>query len=378
MKKLLLSVLISVLTTTGTFAMSFDTPAGELNIYGSVRSYIFYTDISGSDTYRDLTSVKMGLQGNSRTGIQWKQDNIFVHFELGLGGTAHDTAGLRLLYADYTFENGMGKFRAGQFATISDTTAIFSRKADNDASLFGFGAVAQIRRPGIMYTVKGFSIALTTMAGNDSGNFTGLYASTYTDVRFRELLPKIEIDYQLPISLPVRVFGAYALVNADAIDNSTGTNSKKNLDATGFHIGAAVSPVIDSFYAHITGFYAVNGGLYSMIKTGNGSGGLANVLPVLNANNKIKNTDTTGVAVAVGYKLSPLMTAEVGGGYQISNNTLYNKADCNRGFYANLTYKPNKWVMITPEIGYLDYMKTFSGKDDAKVIQIGGQYRMDF
>lgn len=72
------------------------------------------------------------------------------------------------------------------------------------------------------------------------------------------------------------------------------------------------------------------------------------------------------------------MTAEIGGGYQISNNTLYKKADCNRGVYANLTYKPNKWVMITHEIGYLDYIQTFSGKDDANVIQIGGQYRMDF
>lgn len=369
MKKVLLTLMFSC-AAFAAHAMSFDVPAGNLDVYSSMRFTAMYQDITNSANYRDFNAVKLALQTNSRVGFKWSSEDLFMQTELGLGSNAT----LRLVYGGYKLNGGeYGTIRIGQFAAVADAQTIHSRRFNTDDGIAAFGSLANVRRPGIGYDYKGLTIQLLTLA-DDSANYTGkLPAAAYHDVRYKELVPRIELAYKMK-GIPLTVFGSYAYFTADALEAD---NDTKDFNATAYHLGLAFTPNFDKAYARLSGFYAVNAGLYGVVKTGDGKGGTTNLIPDFKANGSVRDATTYGGGLSLGYKATAMTTFEVGGGYQSSSSQKWVKDDNNMGFYANATIKAAKGIMITPEVNYVDFMKNSKGQKDAKVFLVGAQFRVD-
>lgn len=368
MKKLFVLAILACFSLNA-HAVQFDTPVGKLDIYASVRAFSAYNDLSVDDDTagrRDFSDLKTRLQTNSRFGAKFDSGKIYGQVEFD----GASDIGLRLLYAGYKLDGDNGKVQFGQFTSISDTKGYANRVLDSDAALVGFGALNDARRAGIGYYVKGFSVQLTTLSQDD--RHRGLIQG-YTDVRLKEFVPKIELAYQIK---DFKVMGAFAHYTANGWDAA---NSKdKDFDANAYHVAFGYTPKFDNLTVKVSGMYAVNAGLYSMVRTGNSSGEPStNLIPAIDSDNDIEDIKTYGGTLAFNYKVNSNVSTEFGIGYQVSDSDIWDKKDANMAVYVNAPITVYKGFRVTPEIGYLDYLKDRNDIKEPKVLQAGVQLRID-
>lgn len=383
MKKILAALAISAMALTG-HAFEVAGPAGSsLDIYTSIRSYGLYQGVDSETT--DLGETLMGVQSNSRLGFIFKKDNVYAQIEynqpMGATSTTYDDTGLRLAYAGFTFAEHSGLYM-GQMATLVDTGPKFFRRLYADAGISGFGGLGGPRRPGLKYQVNdNFAVQLLTLK-SDSSNYTDIFSgSRYSNVTFEEKLPKIELQYKFD-EIPVTLMGAYAYFSLQADDSVTG-EKKRDFSTSAYHVAFLADPKIGNFGLKLTGFYAVNGGLYAQVTTGTATSKPANQTIYLNEDGDgVEDVKTYGFGASINYKLDKQSSVELGGGYQSSSSDMYEQDDDNVGVYMNYNYKINKYVQVTPEIGVYDFKQNAAKKgtdpvDSARIIQAGVQLRID-
>jgi hypothetical protein len=374
MKKNYIVALFILLFSLNSYAMQFETPdGGSLDIYASIRAYTAFESVK-SDTY-ELAQMRLNLQSNSRVGFIYEKENLYALIELGgMGGEIKN----RLAYLGYKFSENTALYM-GQLESIT-TTGEFERRLSDDGAADGFGSLATPRRPGILFSFYDLSVQLSTLRGDYERYSDMLESSVYLseNVRFQEVIPKIEISYTFK---PLTVLGAFAQFGVKADQTDLGgvmINEDKNFDTYAYLAALLVNPSFGSTYLSGTAFYSVNGGLFDQVLTGDAEGEFDSQLgSSLKDDSEIYDITSFGAALAVGQKFSDALTLEIGGGYQTSSSDAYTKDDNNFGVYATLIYKPVQHLQTAFEIGYMDFLNNSDGSEGAKVYQAGIQVRLD-
>jgi len=379
-KKILAVIALLTVSITG-YAFEIEGPSNsKLDIYASIRTYGMVQDLESETT--DTTESLLGVQINSRLGFIFKKDNIIAHVEYnqpnGSSDTTYASNGLRLAYVGMTFDGDRAVY-VGQQSTIAGAGPAMGRKLTGDSGIAGFGGLGGARRPGIRYDFsKNFQVLLFDTRP-DSSNYSKIFTgSQYSDVNVEQKLPKFEVQYAIP-ALRLSLMGAYSMFSATAKDAN---NEEKDFDTSAYHVSFLANPSYGKFGLKLTGFYAVNGGLYAQVSTGSNSSKFVIQPNYLNAKGEVEDVKTYGGGVTFVYKVDKQSTLEVGYGFQSSSSDMYEKDDDNMGVFANYNYKLNRYVQITPEIGFYDMKENATKKgqnptDSAAIIQAGIQFRID-
>ena len=383
MKKILLT-LIFILAGTSAFAVTFKAGEDTIDLYASMRAFAVFnhtevnsaTSVCGGLPGNACSQLVMGLQGNSRAGVRWTRGDFFVHNEWGMDAENTNVT-LRFLYGDYKFNGGdSGRIRIGQLPGIVHTSLFYDSKLSADNALQGFGTIADVRRMGINYEIGNFSVAAISMR-QDRANVTGLLGGT-----FIELMPRLEAAYSIS---DFTVAGTF--VTSHTRNNDGERQNLRSVSAG--HIMAAANPKIaENARLIVSGFYAVNGGLYGMVTTGTGWNNNEAVnratlaMPRIKAGTdefELDNTSTFGAAVAV-----TVDAFEAGFGFQSTGNEQWVDNKMGMGVYANYKYRKSIF-RVTPEIRYLhagDHIRFKSAGEtpvmkDVRGLQVGVQFRFD-
>ena len=374
----LLLLAILVCFSANAYAAQFDTPAGKLEVYSSIRGYAGFSEVSDVPGKRDDSQFKIALQSNTRFGTKFSTSKLTGHVEFGgLGSETSDKADptLRLAYGDYKLDNG-NTFRFGQFATASQ--ASYNRVGDEDGGLDGFGNLKQVRRTGLGYYVGDLSLHLYTLSQDAWKPVYTAPDNSKPTIRFQALLPRFEAAYKLK---DVKVYGSFAVFNAETESESV---AEKEFDATAYHFGVNLTPKFGNVGLNVNAFYASNAALYGMVVDGAGKGTNKDRLkPALKANSdEVEDITTFGGALGVNFKIDDSKALEVGVGYQVSDQDGWDEDAETLAIYAQLPITVMKGFKITPELGYFDYgssvMHTGGKKvDEPKVIQALVQFRFD-
>jgi hypothetical protein len=195
---------------------------------------------------------------------------------------------------------------------------------------------------------------------------------------FVEIMPRFEVAYKVS---DVTMAGTFVKASArGGEDKLYGVNAG--------HIMVAANPKIaDNTRLIMSGFYSVNGGVYSMVSVGGGYSKSEAVnrddyraVPVLKSDSEkieFDNTSVYGGAIAISAG-----AFEAGYGIQSAGNNAWEENQNSMGFYANYKYRVSNF-RVTPEIGYLISGDKWTpkggttGREASKGFRAGIQFRFD-
>ena len=346
-------------------------PAGAVdwNFYGSARMATFWTHQDYGDGERSLDNgqavsddndLRWDFQTNSRIGAKVKADKVSGHFELGLKGNSSGDVdvGTRKLYGVWDF--GAGKLKVGKDYTPV-TQFISGQAFDNDLALQGYGEMWGDRMGQVALSFGGFEIALVTPKSGDinslSYNAAGAVVQTPTDGDVDEWLPKIEAKYAMTMdAFNWAIRGGFQTYT---IEDVVGTGGDTNdVDVTSWIIGADAGFNFGPAYVKGAVSYGQNVGNadWNIKNTTGTQGGLAE----WDGNDGTNDVDTLMAALVAGFKMSDMVTFEVGAGYRNDDCGDFSDGfdDDNDLFaiYGQALVTLAKGVYIVPEVGYYDYM----------------------
>ena len=335
MKKLF--VIFAALTLVGAFAAT--TLAADWGFYGSSRIMTWYEgyseDLSG--TGESESTVQWKQQGNSRIGANVKvNDALSGRFEYG------DGPNLRILWGEYNF--GGWSLGLGQnYTPVSWWVGAQAYGQDN--GLIGYGAPYGSRKDQIKMRAGGFQLALIENTNNGG---------------YETMLPKIEARYDFGFSnFKMGVFGGYQSYKDTAADESVssmmyGLGFNGNFGA--FWFNSAFQGGTNMAEAGWYGTYDGN-----MMAPGG------------------EDTQTMGIALALGMSASEVMSFEGGLGYTAeSNDDLGDETDTTMALYVNMTYTIAPGFFVVPEIGYVDNMKNMADADEGTLTYAGAKWQINF
>jgi hypothetical protein len=361
MKKLLVALLV--------LGLAAPAMAADVAMYGSFRTHLGYYSASeefltGAPAYDgtiastatqsggfDDAGTVLTLSGQSRFGAKAKaSDTLSAVFELGLtettGTTQTSNTYLRLAYGTWNFGAGslvMGKdYTPATFLGYSNMIADIGDQGEAILLVAGLPYIG--RQPQLKLKIAGFEFALIE-ANNAAATVTG-YAS---DKDF--VLPRMELAYQLNTPMvsvrPVVGYQTYDVVNRGA------SETDKSIDS--YVAGLGVQLRLGGFYANATGSYMINAGNYG--ETNVVAGTFTNLLNARIVNDSIEDSELTMATLALGFKINPMLRAEVGGSYNnVKVDTAPGISAEQTGFlyYAQLGIVVAPGVTITPEVGMVD------------------------
>lgn len=340
------------------------------NFYGSARVSTFWTDadVDGGDDPN--TQFDEGLQSNARIGANVKvSDELIGAFEYG----ADDgNANIRLLYGEWDF--GAGKLLIGKDYVPLNLTGSNQVYMD-DGALEGYGGeLYGSRRAQIKLTFGDFQIAFvennTNYAAYDAVNVVSPESDADVDV----IMPKIEIKYALTgDNWAVVMVGGYQTFDVD--------NGTVDDDVTSWGLGVDASATFGGFFvtAQVNGGTNV-GNLWLIDVTGFNPDddaigkGYAEV-----AGNRIIDNDAIGGRICLGYTFNDMFAVEVGYGYQQTELDISRADEIeSQSYYINFPITLAPGVVITPEIGVVDYTvdDLASGQED--ITYFGAKWQINF
>ena len=349
MKKLLLSVLMVMLAMP---ALAFEIPMPDgmsLKMYGQVRmnAVYDYKNVSNGTTNNIGSDFRMNWQGNSRFGINFSAGNFFANAEMNVKpDQVGEPIGFRQFYGGYTFENGLTLI-AGNKSTLTGN-GISSDVYYVDNGLVGFGTASDSRRPMLMVSYAGLSVAAVANIDNTAVENAVNIAETY--------IPRFEIAYDYESDfMTARVFGTYGLFT-----QKYGINGTERANIHAWHAGFDVMPTFGNMYVGISAFVGMNAGMYGAVYTLDSSGyDVIEIKPSLDVDGNVNDVLTWGVAAVFGMQVSEMISFEIGGGYQDST------ADNFR------SYKDDKKVGIAGYAAYIQTPITFAEGHFTLVPQVG-------
>ena len=348
--------------------------AASWKFYGSVRMATFYNDFKAKDNHVDNggkaindKGTRWNLQNNSRIGARVTIGDISGHFEYGHDGVNNDPM-TRLLYGTWNF--GPGKILVGK-----DYTPLYlpvnNKVYGGDNLMFGLGQFYGGREAQIKLIYGAFQLALIDPT---RGATTNGVSGAGTDV----YLPRIEASYDLDFG-PVtgRVIGGYKTYEVVTNEDLANEN-EESIDS--YILALALKYTAGPFYAGLTGFYAQNIGAYAgtsmSIKLTNNYVANWGTLPTTTLGYPVGDEDckTWGFAVALGYKVSDMITFEAGYGYQQDKWDDVKVKASNLYLQMPITVAKNFWIV--PEIGMEDFK--FDGDKVGKTTYIGAKWQINF
>ena len=349
MKKLLFSFLAFAISAVPVLAFEIPMPEGmKLDMYGQARMTAAYEYSNVSDTTTNIISsdFKMRWQGNSRFGINFSAGNFFANAEMNVMPDQVGSVGFRQFYGGYTFENGLTLI-AGNKSTLTGN-GISSDVYYVDNGLVGFGTASDSRRPMLMVSYAGLSVAAVANIDNAAVENAVDIAETY--------IPRFEIAYDYESDfMTARVFGTYGLFT-----QKYGTNGTERANIHAWHAGFDIMPTFGNMYVGISAFVGMNAGMYGAVYTLDSSGyDVTEIKPSLDAEGNVNDVLTWGVAAVFGMQVSEMISFEIGGGYQDST------ADNFR------SYKDDKKVGIAGYAAYIQTPITFAEGHFTLVPQVG-------
>lgn len=381
---ILFTILFSaVFGTSNVFAYSFiDNDDLKLDLYGKLYLDAFYTSASENHSSGEASmSRKSGVEFNmlnfSKVGVKVQYKNLESVAEFG---TSPDGI-IRLLYAQYTFNNG-SSLLFGQAATIAGYS--FGQLSYNQNCLIDYGTLDTPRRPMVKYSIKGVSLALISGKGlpimGQDASYTYLndvadeMNSTNQDgnVTIIDWIPRFEIAYHISSKIfNGKVFGSYAPY---VMQSKKTSGSYGDYYLNTYSVGAGGQFDIGKAYIQVSAYYGMNltltKNLFNPLNPGIKRES-DNALTML-------NVESAGGAIGFGYRINDILTPQIGGGFSRAFGGPIDNFDDAFGIYANVIVKVYDWLSLTPEIAYLDNMYDGNGSKQGNKIFAGIQMEISF
>jgi len=364
----------------------------EVSLYGSVRMESFHRWFSkeaagrGGELDKDITQYEIG--DSSRFGANFKAGNTSANVELrpyGGGEGGSTSSNFRQWWGQVDFTGW--QLRVGQQSVLD---GLFPPGCCIDEgsvqSNFG-GWSGRVRQPGLAAFIPvgqgtfKFGLFAPGDLGADATESTTLNpALAGYDASVDHHIPQIQASYSIKLGPASLMFvGGYQTYD-EVFWNGTGatTDVTESIDSwvLGGELQAQFGPFTIMWQLH----YAVNATAYK------GRPGFENPRydPVTN---DIQDVNQWGSFGRFLYKMSDLVTWELGGGYVdiTQDYSPANEDDSGLFVYFNAQIFLSKTFRFTPEIGYFDYRDRSQdpGQPAASVDQgnewyLGAYWRIDF
>ncbi len=353
MKKLVLLILGLVLVAS-LFA--------DVKVYGRVRTGAWYTnydkDFTGGNSLLKLNSA---IYASSRFGASFNYDNFKAKAEIGMkNGNA---IFLRLAYGEYNF--GSVKVLFGQdftgFTSKNYSSQAYNSNRSSEVANVKFGAFFDSRHPMLKLT---FAKMLYVMFMQPNKVDPAGIGAASIDALF----PKVN-------------FGLNYKADNFSISPTFGFNySKYNKDRNPLEIDDAVTAfafatsfkyMMDKFCFKAQINYGQNIADYGIKAPANSSA-------YYDANNELKNSTTMGGFLQMQLNLNNKTNIIVGGGLSSAKNDRLNDADNAMDTFLQANFKISKNFMMTPEVGYINYMEDGFGNKQGTEIYFGSRLQATF
>ena len=365
-----------ILGTAIALVAAFTLPAmaAEWSFYGSTRMQTFYekdskdvmnglaAGIAPATQFEDSDTTWL-QQGNSRIGARVKAGDIAGRFEYGTG------VNLRLLYATWNF--GPGKLLVGQdyppmYTTVASMCGAPSY-GGGDCGLLGYGANYTNRYDQLKLLFGSFQFAAIEPVNNAViGAAPALTAATEYDTT----IPKLEAKYSFGYGpMAFDVWGGYN--STDAVDRyaAGGVMTEKEMSIDAWVFGGRAKYGVGPIYLRGSLYFGQNTGNYGM----NERFGRGATVTTINraardvTGRDVVDNDTVGFNLVGGFKLSDMVTFEIGYGsvnYERENAAIagavvggvtIKEESESSAYYLQAKISPAKNVFIVPEIGKIDF-----------------------
>jgi len=387
---------VAIAAATGLLTALALPALADTTFYGSIRTSASWDTLVLPKAQGNTTLFNEGNDATSRLGVNGDFDKLKFNIELGIGDAeVYNTAqgavgafdqtgwissggGLTAVYTRHAY--GTYKFDAGTLLvgqTWDPYTILSAQALNGDQAGCYFGALYDGRMPQIKFTLNnGFYIDLirqtnqettaTTSGGNVtslSGSATSSTANVAENPSYKGLweMPKIAIGYDGKTGNYTYGGGflGQTYKNAEGVSVNSGmiyAHGKAVVD--NFDVLANVSAGLN-----VSGLGIKEGGTY--LETGK------------------TNVTTVTALVSGGYKVTPTVkvNAGIGGGTSSSDKGLVAHPTLGYLAFANSVVTLAKNVFVTPEIDYIDSLKSSSAEGaytGYRNIVYGAQFRLDF
>jgi len=340
MKKFIVALAAVAMMATSAYA-------AEWNFYGSASVQTFWTntDVIGPGGVNGDTMVTMGnIDSANVIGANVKvSDELTARFEYG-----NDSAGLNLRHLYGTWNFGAGSLVIGQTDGAFDTD--IGNQVYNDGIIGGLACADTGRAPLVMLVFGGLKFNIEAPVANvvDGAVLVGTGEAT---------LPQFNVSYKMNFdNISIELGGAYQTYEYKPTVGAV----TYAVDVDSYVAGAQFSGTFGAFGLNAslyTGQNASNlgmGNATTVAYSATNTGGYA--LFDRGASNTIKDADSFGYALTASFVLNDMLS--FGAGYGHVNNEIDmpgapdNEADT---YYINMPITVAPGVVITPEIGTVDY-----------------------
>ena len=357
----------------------FAAPAAAVdwNFYGSARMATFWTSTDGGDLLTftpDLDDSDDGLQwemqGNSRLGARVKGETVSGRVELSTFGRDGDdgAVGTRLLYGDWNF--GAGSLRVGK--SYSPTSQFIATQAfDGDLGLLGIGTFYGRRPAGLTLSFGGLRVALLDPETVDDLGTGGDIDSYF---------PKLEVGWGMAFdAFNFNLMGGIQHYTIEDVDSLTNPGSTDDVDVTSWVIGADAGFSFGPAYVKGAVSLSQNPSTYNAL-VGFPVGYFAGAF--WDGTDDTDDTDLIMAALVAGFKMSDMVSFEIGGGWTDYDYDVNGAQDTNPwAIYGNATVQLAPGVWIIPEVGFFDgddIPVDISDNDAGDSFYLGAKWQMDF
>jgi hypothetical protein len=362
MKKLVILIAAMALVCFSVPAMAVD-----WNFYGSARMATWYTS-QNNPHGTDIDGLQWDLQGNSRFGAKVKAESVNGRMEIGLGSGSDIS--LRRIFATWNF--GAGSLKVGRDYTPVDQF-ISGQVFDGDLGLLGTGTQYGSRRAQLGLEFGGFAISFSELQG-DVDQFDNMDSG-----ESQNWIPRIDAKWGM--SFDTWDFGLqggynfFSIKDAVGVDENGNDTKPKDVDVTSYTVGANVGFNFGPMSIKAAGSVGQNWGNAGWGLDGDWNGGSnAEWKP---GSSSTKDTDSIQGALVAGFKLSDMISFEVGGGYR-NDSPDKGKNSTNYGFYGQSVIALAPGVYIIPEVGYLAEGTEPDGDRNGSTFYLGGKWQIDF
>jgi hypothetical protein len=365
MKKLVILIAAIALVCFSVPAMAVD-----WNFYGSARMATYYTSHNNPGG-TDVDGLQWNLQGNSRFGAKIKAEAVNARIEMAVksDGGGGDVS-TRRIFATWNF--GAGKLKVGKDYTPVDQF-ISGQVFDGDLGLLGVGAQYGSRKAQLGLEFGGFSISFSELEG-DIDQFDDM-----TEGESQNWIPRIDASWGM--SLDTWNFGiqggynTFSIKDAQGPDGAGGLTRERDVDVDSYTLGGNVGFNFGPMSIKAAGSFGQNWGNAGWGIPGNfNQGGYALWEP---GKSSTKDVDSYQGSLVGGFKLSDMISFEVGGGYR-NDDPDKGRNSTSYSFYGQSVIALAPGVYIIPEAGYFAEGTETNGKRDGNLFYIGGKWQIDF
>lgn len=363
--------------------------AVDWNFYGNARVATFYESRDFGDGLNDAktddsdTRTIWDLQGNSRIGANIKAENIRARFEFGVNEASVSS---RRIYGTWNF--GAGTLKVGKDYTPVNQF-ISTQAFGGDLGLLGIGTFYGRRPAGLELGFGRLRIALLDpstdyivgLGGSDGvvtiGGVTVVIPSLPPNGDVDSYIPKLEASWGMSFDqFSFNVMGGFQYYEIEDVLSLTPGAGTDDVEVVSYVIGGDASFSFGPAYIKGAVSYSQNpsdAGWYLNAYDGGA---------VWDGDDDTDDTDVLQGALVVGWKMSDMITFEVGAGVADYDTDAAGAEDTTPwAVYGNATIQLAPGVWLIPEAGYFDNDDApvdLPDNDAGDAFYLGAKWQIDF